>query len=44
MNISDVTTLIDMILNNIYSERGDVNGDNEINISDVTTLIDIILK
>ena len=44
VNISDVTTLIDLILSNGYTERGDVNGDGEVNISDVTTLIDILLQ
>lgn len=45
INVSDVTTLIDIILNgNINYPGADVNGDNEVNVSDVTKLIDIILR
>ena len=48
VNISDVTTLIDILLSNgIDAEtlrRGDLNGDGEVNISDVTELIDILLR
>ena len=46
VNISDVTALIDLILNNSGgdNEEADVNGDNRVNISDVTTLIDMILS
>jgi hypothetical protein len=48
VNISDVTTLIDILLSDgIDSEtlrRGDLNGDGEVNISDITTLIDILLS
>jgi hypothetical protein len=45
VNVSDVTTLINMILGVIpkEEERADVNGDGRINVSDVTTLINIIL-
>ena len=46
VNISDVTTIIDMILvgGNEYNLAADLNGDGSVNISDVTTLIDMILK
>ena len=48
VNISDVTTLIDILLGSgIDAEtlrRGDLNGDGEVNISDVTALIDILLS
>ena len=48
VNISDVTTLIDILLSNgIDAEtlrRGDLNGDGEVNISDVTELIDMLLR
>ena len=45
INVSDVTTLIDIILNgNINYPGADVNGDNEVNVSDVTKLIDMILR
>ena len=45
INVSDVTTLIDIILNgDIYYPGADVNGDNEVNVSDVTKLIDMILR
>ena len=46
-NISDVTTLIDLLLNTASSgsmpDTADVNGDGTVNISDVTTLIDQLL-
>ena len=45
MNISDVTSLIDIILRGedpIFS--ADVNGDGKVDISDVTTLIDKLLR
>ncbi len=48
VNISDITTLIDILLSDgIDAEtlrRGDLNGDGEVNISDITTLIDILLR
>ena len=47
VNISDVTVLIDYLLNDpaavIVEEASDLNGDGEINISDVTILIDNLL-
>ena len=46
INISDVTALIDYILDNaapICQVCADVNGDGGVNISDVTALIDVIL-
>ena len=44
VNIGDVNTLIDMILNSRQDKAGDVNGDDEVNIADVNALIDIILQ
>ena len=44
INIGDVNTLIDMILNSRQDKAGDVNGDGEVNIADVNALIDIILQ
>lgn len=47
VNISDVTTLIDYLLNpaTVISEaNANVNLDQDINISDVTTLIDFLLS
>ena len=47
INISDVTTLIDYLLNNdtvINRENADIDGDGTINISDVTALIDKLLS
>lgn len=48
INISDVTTLIDFLLNgddsHINRDNSDVSGDGSINISDVTMLIDILLR
>ena len=47
VNISDVTSLIDYLLNGdssqISTKNADVNGDGHINISDVTALIDTLL-
>lgn len=48
LNISDVTTLIDYLLNSndasIDLENSDVTGDGTINISDVTAIIDMLLR
>lgn len=46
VNISDVTTLIDILLAGAgnYTQAADMNQDGEINISDVTTLIDYIIS
>lgn len=45
VNVSDVTTLINMILGvtPMDEARADVNGDGKVNVSDVTALINIIL-
>ena len=47
VNISDITTLIDILLGGHPDSdtlaRADVNGDGEVNIADVNTIIDIIL-
>ncbi|MBO4814067.1 MAG: leucine-rich repeat protein [Muribaculaceae bacterium] len=46
VNVSDVTTLINMILGVIPKDttRGDINGDGNVNVSDVTALVNIILS
>ena len=44
ISISDVTTLIDMLLSGDTSPAADVNGDGCINISDVSALIDLLLS
>ena len=48
VNISDVTALIDYLLNgnasNIQLGNADINTDGSVNISDVTTLIDRLLQ
>lgn len=47
VNISDVTSLIDMLLSDSggsYLKPADINGDGVINISDVTALIDMLLS
>ncbi len=45
VNISDVTTLIDMLLRGTTANaNADIDGDGNVNISDVTTLIDILLR
>ena len=45
VNVSDVSTLINMILGSTAMDQGraDVNGDGRVNVSDVTELINIIL-
>ena len=45
VNVSDVTTLINMILGTIPMDQSvaDVNSDGAANVSDVTALINIIL-
>ena len=46
VNISDVTTLIDLLLGGgaISNPSADCNQDGSVNISDVTTLIDYLLS
>ncbi len=48
VNVSDVSTLVDHILNKPTSvfimANADVNGDNSITIADVTGVVNIILK
>ena len=45
VNISDVTYLINLLLNNASApDAADVNTDGSVNISDVTTLINILLN
>lgn len=45
VNVSDITTLINMLLGRIPKDYdlGDVNHDGELNVSDVTALINILL-
>ena len=47
VNIADVTTLVDYLLNPADNECclicGDINGDHLVNIADVTSLIDLLL-
>lgn len=45
VNVTDVTTLINMILGTIPKNeaRADINGDGKVNVSDVTALVNIIL-
>lgn len=44
VNITDISTLIDVILSGEFSSASDVNDDGEINISDINAIIDIILN
>ena len=46
VNVSDVTTLVNMILFVIPKDmtRGDIDGNGIVNVSDVTALVNIILK
>ena len=44
VNISDVSAIIDLILNSDANAAGDVNGDGEINIADINAVIDLILS
>ena len=44
VNISDVSAIIDIILNSGDDVAGDVNGDGEINIVDINAVIDLMLS
>ena len=46
MNVSDVTTLVNMIANGETAnlKLADINADGKIDVSDVTALVNIILK
>jgi len=44
VNVSDVNTLINMILSGNLTASGDLNADGEVNVSDVNYLIDLILN
>lgn len=44
VNISDINTIIDIILTGKLNLNGDVNDDGEVNISDVNVIINIILN
>ena len=44
VNITDVTTLIDMLLSDESAPEADVDGDGTVSITDVTTLIDLLLS
>ena len=43
VNITDVNSVINMILTSAFDSGGDVNGDGTVNISDVNAVINIIL-
>ncbi len=43
INVSDVTMLIQMVLNNQYDEIADMDGNGNLNVSDVTALIALVL-
>jgi len=44
INIQDVIQVIELILNQEYSNIGDMNNDEIINVSDVIQIINIILN
>ena len=43
INILDVISLVNLVLNDTYSSVGDINSDNMLNILDVILLVNIIL-
>lgn len=43
IDIKDITTMVDMIMENDYSVVADITKDGEVNISDVTTAVDTAL-
>ena len=45
VNVSDVTTLVNMILGVIPKDntRADIDGNGTVNVSDVTALVNLIL-
>lgn len=44
INISDVSAIIDIMLNSGGDNSGDVNGDGEVNIADINAVIDLMLS
>ena len=44
VNVMDITTLIDVIMNDGDNPRADVNSDGRIDVMDITALIDIIMN
>ena len=46
MNVTDVTTLMNMILNGATAnlEFADISADGKVDVSDVSALVNIILK
>lgn len=44
INISDVSAIIDIMLNSADDNAGDVNGDGEVNIADINAVIDLMLS
>ena len=44
VNISDINSLVDIILSGSFALSADVNRDGEINVGDVNALIDVILN
>lgn len=43
INITDVNSVISIVLNNVYDMNADVNGDGQVNISDLNVIIELIL-
>ena len=44
INILDVVSLINLVLDNNYSSNADINGDSNLNILDIVLLVNFILN
>ena len=44
INILDLVSITNLILNNVYDECSDINSDSKLNILDLVTLVNIILE
>ena len=44
INVLDVVSLVDSILNGDYIDGGDINGDDTVNVIDVVMLVNMILS
>ena len=44
INVLDVVSLVDAILNGIDIDGGDINGDNAVNVIDIVMLVNMILS
>lgn len=44
LNVVDVVTTVNLILNGAYNELADINGDNALNVTDVISIINLILN